>query len=192
MTRINAITNQNNEASIHKDKKTLLTEAALYILEMFITFLAILFVIRCLFPISRVDGSSNEPTFKESDITVFNSFDKNYEVGKMINFRGAGDFKGMLINKRIMAVAGDLIEIDKATGEIRINGEVIVPANENYTPPMELIDTPMVVPEGYVFVLGDNRAVSLDSRYKKMGLISTDSIKGTLLFRIPVSELLNS
>ncbi len=43
-----------------------------------------------------------------------------------------------------------------------------------------------------VFVLGDNRAVSLDSRYKKMGLISTDSIKGTLLFRIPVSELLNS
>jgi len=178
----------NNKIVTRKD----MARTAPYILKMLLTFLIVLFVTRYLFPTGRIDGASNEPTLMESDIAVFNSFDKNYAVGKMVDFRGAGALKGMLINKRITATAGDLVEIDNATGELQINGKVIVPASENYAPPMELIDTPTIVPEGYVFVLGDNRTASMDSRYKKMGLVSTDSIKGTLLFRIPLSGLFDS
>ncbi|MCL2299116.1 MAG: signal peptidase I [Firmicutes bacterium] len=91
--------------------------------------------------------------------------------------------------KRVIAVGGD--EIDFAGGRVLLNGAVIeepylpedletYPANE-YQASMPY---PARVPAGYVFVMGDNRGVSSDSRAREVGFVRADDILGKVLFRV--------
>ena len=91
--------------------------------------------------------------------------------------------------KRVIAVAGD--EVDIRHGRVWVNGEAI---DEPYlvegvkTEPAHLCDSdmryPVIVPNNAVFVLGDNRGGSTDSRHNAIGFVRTDDILGRVMFRM--------
>lgn len=135
------------------------------------------------FSIVQVQGASMEPTLNQSErLFVFKSFykPKNKDI-VIIKSEQLGKF----IVKRVIATSGQIIDIDTETGKVSVDGELL---NEPYINKSEnaYIGTrdiyPLEVPEGHVFVMGDNRGNSLDSR--ALGVIDNDDIMGKAVFRI--------
>ncbi|MGN0613438.1 MAG: signal peptidase I [Porcipelethomonas sp.] len=90
------------------------------------------------------------------------------------------------IAKRIIAVGGDTVDIDFENGTVTVNGDVL---EENYiseptTRDEGAFEYPLTIPEGYVFVLGDNRNISKDSRHPDVGLVPEDEIIGKAVLRV--------
>ena len=86
--------------------------------------------------------------------------------------------------KRVIALEGDIIDIDPETHEVSVNGEVL---DEPYvSTPTDLKDFsgPQEVPEGKVFVMGDNRTYSKDSRTDEIGFVDASDVVGRAIFRI--------
>ena len=85
------------------------------------------------------------------------------------------------IIKRVIAVAGQTVDIDFQTGAVLVDGEVLNESSytENgSTTKKEGLEFPQTVPENCVFVLGDNRSVSEDSRNPKVGMVNKRFILG--------------
>ena len=101
-----------------------------------------------------------------------------------------------LIVKRIIATEGQTVDFDFQRGIVYVDGEVY---NESYISGLTHLDEgaftdryPITVPKGYVFVMGDNRRNSLDSRSKELGYVSVDNIEGKVLWRIYPADKLGS
>ncbi|NLX77476.1 MAG: signal peptidase I [Clostridiaceae bacterium] len=130
---------------------------------------------------------------KRGDIVVFlrgentKGFINRYKIFlKDVNLRLHKSFRSNRLIKRIIAVEGDTIDIHD--GQVYINGILMdEPYVKGITPKMELV-CPYTVPEGYVFVMGDNRENSLDSR--SFGPVDIRSVEGKAIFRVyPFSEI---
>lgn len=130
-------------------------------------------------PAVRVTGTSMEPTLFSNQI-VFCSKLKNAERGDII----AMYYNKKLLLKRVIAVAGDTVDID-ANGNVTLNGE---PLDEPYINSAALGECDLVFPylvkENRWFVMGDNRAVSVDSRYSAFGAVPDENILGVVRFRL--------
>lgn len=89
------------------------------------------------------------------------------------------------IIKRVIATEGQEVDIDFSTGEVKVDGTVL---DEPYITALTTnsgdVEFPVTVPEDCVFVLGDNRPISLDSRYSIIGMVNTDDILGRVILRI--------
>ena len=122
----------------------------------------------------RVDGISMNPTFDNGDILVLNKMVKKFQRMDILVF----DYKGDRLIKRLIALPGEKVSIKD--NKLYINDEEI----KDYQDKVETKDYSLdiTIPEGYYFVLGDNRYESLDSRY--IGLISKKDIKGIASVRI--------
>ena len=91
--------------------------------------------------------------------------------------------------KRVIAVAGQSIEIDPVTGAVLVDGEVLEESYVHYENLRYDLTSAVVVPEGYVFVMGDHRSNSLDSRTESVGFIDVRDIVGKAFWRIrPLSD----
>lgn len=130
-------------------------------------------------PVLQASGGSMEPTLYDGDIIVLVKTDK-YHTGELIGFY----YQNKLLLKRVIASAGDYVDIDD-NGVVMVNGKVI---DEPYVSELSKgscdISLPYQVPDGRIFVMGDHRAVSIDSRTKAVGCIETDQIVGRVFFRI--------
>ena len=122
----------------------------------------------------RVDGNSMNPTLQNGQIMILNKMDKEYERMEIVVF----DYKSDRLIKRVIGLPGETVKIEDNT--IYINGEAI----EDYSDDVKTADydLDMIIPEGYYFVMGDNRYDSADSRI--LGLISKEKIKGSICFRL--------
>ncbi len=135
------------------------------------------------FTLVNVDGQSMEPTLHNNDRLIVTRLAYTPEKGDIIIFRPDCDPERPYV-KRIIAMPGETIDINKETGDVLVNGEII---NEPYI--NERVRTfgnmsfPAVVPENHVFVMGDNRNHSKDSRFQDVGMVSFDSIIGKASFR---------
>lgn len=136
-------------------------------------------------PILQVAGTSMEPTFNDGDIIVlFKS--KNFETGELIAFHHSGK----ILIKRTIGVPGDYVNIDEE-GNVFVNNEQLY---EPYVTDKTLgdcaIEFPYQVPENSVFVLGDHRSVSVDSRSTEIGPVKYDEIIGKIKIKVwPLGEL---
>ena len=171
-----------------RQKKELSKMSVFDILEPIVAaLLAITIIFTLFFRIVNVDGRSMMPTLNDGDKIIISATGYKPERGDIVVLSGAAGIKDTIV-KRIVAVGGDKVDINFTTGIVTVNG-----AEEEYTDVLTLqqfdIAFPIVVPEGCVFVLGDNRAESLDSRSTEIGCIDERYIVGKVLFRLfPLGE----
>lgn len=128
-----------------------------------------------------VQGSSMVPTLKNEDRLVLYCFRYTPQYGDIVVVRRSE--KEPLI-KRVIAMEGDTVYIDSETWQVYRNGELL---EEGYisssTPPMDMTGE-ITVPKGHLFVMGDNRTNSHDSRSKDVGVVSLEDVMGKALVRL--------
>ena len=141
------------------------------------------FVIRMM----GVDGHSMLNTLQHGDrLPVVNSMlYHNYKYGDIVILRKNGVFDDDPIVKRVIAVEGQTVDIDFAEGIVYVDGEAL---EEDYirepTYTAEGTEFPLTVPEGSIFVMGDNRNGSSDSRDYRLGTVDTRYVIGKAAFLI--------
>lgn len=133
----------------------------------------------------QIYGMSMNPTLAEDEIVV-TAKTSNIETGDIIAFY----YNNKILVKRVIAQSGDTIDIDKE-GTVSVDGEMI---DESYLTEKAYgntnIELPYQVPDERIFVMGDNRSDSVDSRNTTIGCISKNQIIGNILFRIwPLSRI---
>lgn len=131
------------------------------------------------FPILRVSGVSMEPTLEDGQIIVLEKSGK-FKTGDLIGFY----YQNKILLKRVIGSAGDYIDID-ADGSVYVNDEKL---DEPYLKDQALgecdINLPYQVPDGKIFVMGDHRSKSIDSRSKLVGCVSDEQVVGRVVFRL--------
>lgn len=182
---------------IHK----LIGECLDIISSAIIPILIMILLFTYVFKIATVQGDSMVPTFQDADRLLVCQLSRRPNSGDIviINAENAVLFaqNGSLytteglhksIVKRVVAVGGQVLDIHSEEGMIYLNGE---PQEELYTNTITQLPNsdnafhyPFMIPEGFVFVMGDNRDISMDSRYSDVGLVAEEDIEGTVLLRI--------
>jgi signal peptidase I len=130
-------------------------------------------------PVLRVYGTSMTPTLTDGEIVILNKGAKA-NTGDVIAFY----YNNKILIKRVIATAGDWVDIDE-NGTVSVNGQQL---EEPYVTQKALgvcdIEFPYQVPDERVFVLGDHRSVSVDSRSTQIGCVAQEQIVGKLVFRV--------
>ena len=132
------------------------------------------------FRVVGVDGDSMLPTLNNEDRLLLSTFETEYQRGDIVVVDRYTDEP---LIKRVIAVSGDTLEIT-GSGVVSVNGVVL---DEPYIQGETLLfDFPGAtkVPNGYLFVMGDNRSMSKDSRKAEIGLISIKDVVGTAVYRV--------
>ena len=131
-----------------------------------------------------VDGHSMVPTLQHGDrLLVLNSmFYDDYQYGDIVILTKE-TFLSAPIVKRVIAVGGQTVDIDFESGSVYVDGKLL---NEPYINELtfqeEGVEFPIVVPEGSIFVMGDNRNHSDDSRNSRLGTVDTRYVIGKAVF----------
>ena len=130
-----------------------------------------------------VDGHSMESTLHHGQLMLVSSIGYEEEHGDIIVLHN--EFHGPIV-KRIIATEGDTVDIDFDNAQVYLNGEAL---DEPYLDRFsyydyEGIDFPQTVPEDCVFVLGDNRTGSTDSRSPLVGMVPESTVIGKVYFTI--------
>lgn len=138
-----------------------------------------------LLPILRIYGKSMNGTLDSGDIVV-SIKSSDLKTGDVVAFY----YNNNILVKRVIANPGDWVDIDK-DGNVFVNN---VKLDEPYLDEKAYgetnIELPYQVPEGKIFVMGDNRLVSIDSRNTAIGCISEEQIVGKIVYRVwPLSQI---
>ncbi len=151
--------------------------STIYIL-MAVAAVAVL-VATLLLPVLRIYGSSMTPSLYEGDIVV-SVKGMDFHRGDIISFY----YNNKVLVKRVIAFEGEWVNIDE-DGNVFINGE---PLDEPYVAEKALgecdIKLPYQVPDGRVFVIGDHRATSVDSRTTTVGCVAEEQVVGRIIYRV--------
>lgn len=188
-------------------KSRLIDELCSFIETAFITSFVLTLVFTYIFKVTTVEGDSMESTLFNGDTLIASLFYSEPQAGDIVIidaeesviFKNADELKhgeglGKHIVKRIIATEGQTVDIDFVSGSVYVDGAML--SEEYVSAPTHLDEGafsgmyPITVPEGYVFVLGDNRPVSKDSRSSEIGFVSEENIIGKVLFRMfPLDEI---
>jgi signal peptidase I len=130
-------------------------------------------------PVLRIYGESMNATLKSGELVVSVKGSK-FKTGDIVAFY----YNNNILVKRVMANSGDWVDID-LDGNVYVNQQLV---DEPYLTEKSFgepdIDLPYQVPDERVFVLGDNRSVSVDSRHRAVGCVTSEQIVGKIVFRI--------
>ena len=191
-----------NYEALDEDKNNEVTAAEEYLdlVKMIIfAFFAIILIFTFILRLAVVNGESMLPTLKDGDRLIVSHLFYEPEAGDIVivnNVNGhiyndANELEtisglGKIIVKRVIAVGGQEINIDFDSGEVTVDGKTL---DEPYIKELTQMDEgghqyPVVVPDGYVFVMGDNRMNSNDSRDPRIGFVEEDDVLGKIVLRV--------
>ncbi len=168
---------------------------------MLTTIFCIIMLFTYVFHVATVQGNSMLPTLTTKDKLLVNNFAGELKTGDILiigvddanlmqndGSLYTADGLGKTIVKRVIAVGGQELDIDFVNGIVTVDG---VQLEESYVNNLTTVPQkggaftyPITIPEGYLFVMGDNRDVSLDSRYPSVGLVHESDVLGEVLLRI--------
>ena len=136
-------------------------------------------------PVLQIYGSSMTPTLSDGDIVV-SLKRSSFEQGDVVAFY----YNNKILIKRVIAGPGDWVDV-KEDGTVFVNGAEL---DEPYLEEKAFgdcdIDLPYQVPDGRIFVMGDHRSVSVDSRNTAVGCVAQEQIVGKMVLRVwPLREL---
>ena len=175
---------ENDNGRSEKAVGTRFIDSLFDFIELFIFSLAAVFIITTFFfRHSVVDGTSMERTLFHGEHIIISDLFYKPERGDIIVCEDYSTELPIPIVKRVIAIAGDRVEID-TEGNVKVNGVLLDESGYVYIDPnfpYHCDELSLTVPEGEIFVMGDHRNVSSDSR--KIGTIKEDSILGKVLFR---------
>ena len=145
---------------------------------------AAVLVATLLLPVLRIYGASMTPSLYEGDIVVSVKA-MDFHRGDIISFY----YNNKILVKRVIAFEGEWVNLDD-DGNVYVNGQLL---DEPYVKEKALgecdLELPYQVPEGRVFVMGDHRATSVDSRSTTVGCVFEEQLVGRILCRVwPLTE----
>lgn len=130
-------------------------------------------------PVLQVYGNSMTPALQNGEI-IFTVKMSEFEPGDIISFY----YNNKILIKRVIARSGEWVNMD-ADGNVYVNETLL---DEPYLDEKAFgdcnIELPYQVPEGRVFVMGDHRSTSVDSRNSAVGCVAQEQIVGKILFRV--------
>jgi len=188
-----------------KDNKNIVASLLEYfeILVFSLAFVVLLFTF-CM-RLCEVSGGSMRQTLIDGEKLLVSNVMYEPECGDIIVFHQTGIYLNEPVVKRVIAVGGEKIQIDFDTWTVTVtdkNGNKRI-LDEKYmflddNPVVKAIydshpsdydfSQPMTIPEGYIFVMGDNRYNSLDSRFDDIGLVDERRILGKVICRLTPFE----
>ncbi|MBQ6839616.1 MAG: signal peptidase I [Oscillospiraceae bacterium] len=175
------------ESNPEEDKNALQKSIVMYLHDLVYLLAGVMLVLLLLFRVVVVSGPSMNATMVDGDylLLVGNVFYGDPEYGDIVVASKESFKNGEPIIKRVIATEGQVVDIDFNAGVVYVDG---IPLDEPYTnTPTNLeegIQFPVTVKEGCVFVMGDNRNASNDSRNPEIGQIDCREILGKAVFLI--------
>ncbi len=149
---------------------------------------AVLFLFVFLFRLNIVViGSSMEPNYRNGYRVFVSCLDRSFSSGDVVVVDAGGTHLNERIIKRVIATGGQTVDIDFKTGTVFVDGKALDESayiENGITKDRSDVSFPCTVPAGHVFVLGDNRTVSEDSRSGMVGMIDSRYIIGKVLFTV--------
>ncbi len=165
---------------IAEKRRRLTVTAYDWVSMLVISLLALVIAFTFFLRIARVDGDSMNATLMDGDQLLLFTAVSQYHRGDIVV---VDRYTVEPLIKRVIAVGGDTIRIDEK-GHVYLNGLLLIePYATTYTPQRGCTEE-MIIPEGYVFLMGDNRMVSQDSRAQEIGPVLEKDLLGKAVFRL--------
>ena len=177
------------------EKKQKLREAYEWMRTLVCTVLILVLVFTFVVRIVRVDGESMRETLQHQDLLLAasNWLCGDYEAGDIVILAKPGFEDGAPIVKRVIATGGQTVDIDFDSGVVLVDGEGLEESyirEQTLTP--EGLDFPVTLGENEIFVMGDNRNDSKDSRHPDLGPVDTRYVIGRALLLVLPGETADS
>ncbi|MBO5222076.1 MAG: signal peptidase I [Clostridia bacterium] len=174
------------EPSQKKEKKPSPVASLVEFVEVLVSALvAAILVLTLVCRTGVVEGSSMAPTMHSGDRYIISDLFYTPEQGDIVVFRPGIEGREELWIKRVIALEGQEVYIDPDDFKVYVDGEPLdEPYLSEYTGTINKgTENPIVVPKDCVYVLGDNRSVSHDSRYADLGCVEINRLAGRVICR---------
>lgn len=190
--KANDETEKTTETDITKETKTAsssygaVTSVFEWVQPLLVALVIVTMLLTFVFRQVTVKGSSMYDTLENGDRLIITNMFYEPQVGDIVVISHGQNYDSALV-KRVIALEGQTLSIDFETGDVVVDGVLL---DEKYITgktikdPRSPLEVPSVIPEGYVYVMGDNREHSSDSRNTNIGLIKKSDIVGKAQFRI--------